>query len=107
MPNFIRFNLFPLAVTVNDKDGNPVQAHNAARTIVTDDEVFVYVDGAQGPEVFFTDRLEDFEGNASDGWTVKTSEESSLTMTRSGGCGCGSRLKGYNPFPGIPYEKQI
>lgn len=105
MPNFIRFNLFPVSITVNDSEGNPIKAHNAARAFVTDDEVIVYVDDTNGPSVFYNDRLEDFSGDATVGWTVLTSEEHTLHLKRSGGCGCGSRLKGFNPFPGVPYEK--
>lgn len=105
MPQFIRFNLFPVSVDVTDKDGNPVLHHNTTRGIVTDDEVLIYVDDANGPSVFFTDRLEAFSGNAQTGWTAETTDEYTVTMLRSNGCGCGSRLKGYNPFPGIPFEK--
>ena len=105
MPQFIRFNLFPLAVDVTDKDGNLVQHHMTTRGIVTDDEVLIYIDDANGPSVFFTDRLEDFSGTAKTGWVAKTTDEYTVTMERSSGCGCGSRLKGFNPFPGLPFEK--
>lgn len=105
MPQFIRFNLFPIAVDVTDSEGNPVINHTATRAIVTDDEVYIYADDTHGPSVIFNDRLEDFSGTAQNGWTALTSDGNTVNMTRSGGCGCGSRLKGYNPFPGLPFEK--
>lgn len=107
MPQFIRFNLFPLQTTISDADGNPVKSHNATRTIVTDDEVFVYQDDTNGPSLFFHDRLEDFSGSATEGWTAETTDGYTVSIIRSSGCGCGSRLKGYNPFPGVPFEKML
>lgn len=104
MPQFIRFNLFPLHVTVTNSEGEQIFENTATRTFVTDEDVLVYADGAQGPIVAFEDRLEDFTGNASNGWTVLTSEGNTVSISRSSGCGCGSRLKGFNPFPGVPFE---
>lgn len=106
MPQFIRFNLYPLETHVYDKDGHPLQVNQNTRTVVTDDEVYVYVDDHSGPSIWFTDRLEDFSGDATNGWTVETSDYT-VKMKRSGGCGCGSRLKGYNPFPGLPFERMF
>lgn len=106
MPNFLRFNLHPIEVEI--KNGDELKAiHYESRVVVTDEDVFLYVNGNSGPEIGFTDRLEDFSGNAADGWTVQTSTGLTLNMTRSVGCGCGSSLKGYNPFPGIPFEKML
>lgn len=106
MPQYLRFSLFPLSVEVL-KDGNPIQMHLTTRTIVTDEEVYVYTDGANGPETVFVDRLEDFTGNATEGWTVETSDGYTLSIKRTEGCGCGSRLKGFNPFPGAPFERML
>lgn len=107
MPRFLRFNLFPLNVFVLDSEGRETKAHNASRVFVTDDEIISYVDGNSGPEVFFQDRLEDFSGDAVNGWTAQTSDGYTVNITRSTGCGCGSRLKGFNPFPGVPFERML
>lgn len=107
MPQYLRFNLFPLAVDVNNEQGHLINSYPNTRAIVTDEAVFVYTDGVNGPETSFTDRLEDFSGNATDGWTVNTTDGYTLSIKRSDGCGCGSRLKGYNPFPGVPFERML
>ena len=107
MANFIRFNLFPLSVHVIDADGNQVNEHPKARGIVTDDEVFVYVDSSDGPVVLYEERIDDFTGSAKTGWTVTTSDGHTVQFQRTQGCACGSRLKGFNPFPGVPYERNI
>lgn len=105
MPRFLRFNLYPLSTQVFDSDGNPQMANAATRNVVTDDEIYVYTDSSEGPAVWFTGRLDDFSGDATNGWTVETSEGQTVKFTRTTGCGCGSRLKGFNPFPGVPFGK--
>jgi hypothetical protein len=108
MPQFMRFSLFPLEATVTDANGNVIHEHPKTRVVVTDDEVYVYTDDPAGKEkavVLFTDRINDFEGNAVEGWTVETVDDYVVTFRRSGGCSCGSRLKGFDPFPGLPWPE--
>lgn len=106
MPRFIRFDLFPATVTVRDSEGTVTLSHGKTRTFVTDDSVIVYVDGTTGvPENIYESRLDDFEGAASKGWVATTSEGDTVEIIRSGSCGCGSRLRGFAPFPGVPYDR--
>ena len=105
MPQFLRFSLFPIHAEVVDGSGEKHYEHYKTRTIVTDDEVFVYIDGPSGQvEVGFTDRLIDFQGNAREGWTATTEDGYTVSLSRVSSCSCGSRLKGYNPFPGVPIQ---
>ena len=105
MANFLRFSLFPLQVTVTNEAGEETFQHYKARGIVTDDEVFVYIDGQNGSvETAFNDRLVDFTGEAKTGWTATTEDGDTVYFLRSSACSCGSRLKGFNPFPAVPME---
>lgn len=107
MPQFMRFSLFPLEITVTH-DGEEVWSHHKSRVVVTDDEIFAYTDDPTGREkavVGYTDRINDFEGTAVTGWTVETAGGDIATFRRSGGCSCGSRLKGFDPFPGLPWPE--
>jgi hypothetical protein len=111
MPQFMRFSLFPLEITVT-KDDEVIYQHHKTRVVVTDDEIYSFIDDPQGVEkavVGFQDRILDYEGRASTGWTVHTADGAVATFRRSGGCSCGSRLKGFDPFPGLPWpeEKRI
>lgn len=98
MPAFIRVDLFPASVIV---DG--VTAYEPTRAIITDDSVIVYRDSSTGPEVAYSARLDDFSGRANIGYTALTSEGNSVQINRARGCGCGSRLRGFNPFPGVSH----
>lgn len=103
MAQFIRFNLFPLLVRVKSPTDEILAEYPTTRTIVTDDEVIVYVDSSEGPRIAYQERIDDFEGNAKIGWTVHVSDGNTVTVDRTSGCGCGSRLRGLNPFPGVPF----
>jgi hypothetical protein len=107
MPQFMRFSLFPLEVAVY-AHGEELWSHPKSRVVVTDDEVYAYIDDPAGKEkavIGFTDRINDFSGNAVDGWEVETVDGSIVSFRRSGGCSCGSRLKGFDPFPGLPWPE--
>lgn len=70
------------------------------RVVVTDTNVIVAHDGPQGPVILFNEQYETFDKS-----NVKT--EDSYIVTKSGkmlvyskdeNCGCGSRLRGWNPY---------
>jgi hypothetical protein len=100
-PNFIRLDLFPAKVTL---DGEVIPRD--ARFVATDDTAYVYVDSSTGPSIYFQGRLEDFEGRANIGWTINLDGGSVIHVVRASSCGCGSRLRGFTPFPGVPYQAQ-
>ena len=105
MANFLRFSLFPLNTNITNSDGERIFDHQKNRVIITDDEVFVYIDGQNGKvETAFNDRLLDFSGDVRTGWTATTEDGFTVNITRSASCSCGSRLKGFNPFPAVPME---
>lgn len=98
MPNFIRLDLFPADATVNGET-----AFRASRVIVTDEEVYVYRDAPMGPEIAYQARLEELEGRRTIGYTLSMANGDSVFIKNASGCGCGSRLKGYHPFVGVPH----
>lgn len=97
MAAFIRLDLFPAEALVAGERFTP------ARVIVTDDTLYVYMDGQGGPRVAYETRLEDFTGRRTIGYTVTAADGQEVAINRASGCGCGSRLRGFHPFVGVPH----
>lgn len=101
MPEYLRLDLFPAKVYAFNEESSGNLA--TARVVVTNDEAFVFGDGPTGVEVKWSGRLEDFTGDNKQGYTIVLHDGTTLQVARSGGCGCGTRLRGFQPFPGVPY----
>lgn len=80
------------------------------RVIVTLDRIVVFADSAKGPHVIFSERMDDYvapmkatrQTIRTMGPTeaqVTTSSGKTLAFRKAGGCGCGSKLKSFDPFP--------
>lgn len=95
MPSFIRLDIFPADVVVEGERYSP------SRAIVTDDSVYVYMDSAAGPAEVYSARIDDFQGRRTTGYTA-VSDSTDISINRASGCGCGSRLRGFRPFAGVP-----
>jgi len=70
------------------------------RVIVTDEQVIVAKDGHDGPQIVFQEKYETFipsEKSIEDSFVV-TSSGKMLVFKKDTGCGCGSRLRGWNPY---------
>lgn len=70
------------------------------RVIVTDEMVIVAKDSPEGPQIVFREAYETFipsEKAAEDSWVV-TKTGKMLAFKKDTGCGCGSRLRGWNPY---------
>lgn len=98
MASFIRLDLFPATVTVNGQD-----VYAPARAVVTDDAIHVYMDARDGPAEVYTTRLDDFSGRRTTGFVASASNGDDVQIGRASGCGCGSRLRGFRPFAGVPH----
>lgn len=106
MPAFIRLDLFPARVELTREGLEEPVVHQNVRATVTDDEIYLYTDSMQGPLQFYRASLIDIS-RAEHGYVVYTAHlDDGLTasITRSGGCGCGSRLRAFNAFPSVPHE---
>lgn len=70
------------------------------RVIVTDELVIVAKDGTEGPQIVFREAYETFipsKEATSDSFVV-TKSGKMLAFKKDRGCGCGSRLRGWNPY---------
>lgn len=82
-----------------------------ARVVITPDRALVLVDNLNGQGVMGEAFNEEYDGTWSgpsiNGWSVNLLDGTELFVVRSGGCGCGSRLRNYpgldrvslEPFP--------
>lgn len=70
------------------------------RVIVTDGHIVVAKDGNEGPQIVFREAYETFipsETPTKDSFVV-TASGKMLAFKKDTGCGCGSRLRGWNPY---------
>ena len=88
----VRTDVYPANVSFSFGTHN----YPKARAIVTADSILVLVEGGTSTAVLYEARMEDvtFDGRSA---TV-TTEDGTVTISRAGGCGCGSRLRSYRPF---------
>lgn len=95
-----RRDLFPAEVTVTIPDTPAAVTFPKTRVIIGAEDIYVFSDGPRGPVLVFYDRLDDIDLP-----TVVTSD-TTLTVTPTNGCGCGSRLRGFRPFGALTYLPQ-
>jgi hypothetical protein len=88
----VRADVYPANVTFTFG----VNPYPRSRAIVTADTVLVLVEGGSGAAVLYEGRLENYTGDRTQ--LVATTADGEVTITRQGGCGCGSRLRSYRPF---------
>jgi len=70
-----------------------------SRVIVTDTHIIVARDTDAGPAVVFQERYSKFIKNTKDTDSyVMTTSGKLLAFRKDTNCGCGSRLRGWNPF---------
>jgi len=70
------------------------------RVIVTDEHIVVAKDGPEGPQIVFRETYETFIPSkevTKDSFVI-TSSGKMLAFKKDTGCGCGSRLRGWNPY---------
>lgn len=126
----VRADVFPAILTVSPADSpqpadstTPLsQLHpdsrriERVRVVVTQDAVYVFQDHHSGPRLIFSERLASYappprpspppRGQTLSRTpprqaTLQTDSGKTLAFYRDGSCGCGSRLKGFNPFDSI------
>lgn len=70
------------------------------RVIVTETHVLVAKDSNSGPQIVFRETYETFlpSKDATSDSHVVTSSGKMLAFKKDTGCGCGSRLRGWNPY---------
>lgn len=104
-PNYVRLDLFPAYVArVYDGVEQPPTT-DRARVIITDRDFYVFLDSSSGPECDISGVLYDASGDNRAGYSVTLDDEAEYSVRRSQNCGCGSRLRGFHPFPGVAYQR--
>ena len=71
-----------------------------ARVIVTDTNITIAADDAAGPQIVFNERYTLFEKAASpdiDSYVI-TESGKMIAYKKDNNCGCGSRLRSWNPY---------
>lgn len=94
-PILVLFDIFPARVTY--EDGSRV---DKTRVIISEDALYVFRDDPNGPGVVADPAvmLLSFTGGPLRGIELQT-KAGLIQVVRSSGCGCGSRVKYYQPFP--------
>lgn len=73
---------------------------NRARAIIADNRLLVYVANNGVPHLQFERDISSIEGSSPINGVRVLVEDGVVELRKAGGCGCGSRLKSYNPFRG-------
>jgi hypothetical protein len=100
-PEYIRLDLFPAYVT---RAGAVGPYTDRARVIITDRDFYVFLDAPGGPVCDLSGALFDASGTNRTGYTVELEDGTVYAVSRAQNCGCGSILRGFRPFPGVPYR---
>jgi hypothetical protein len=104
---FIRLDLFPAAILEVSNPHTAELVSKDMRIIITDDMVYIFKEGMQGPEIHYSSWLNEFTGSNREGYVVTTAAGQIFNVSRAANCGCGSTLRGYFPFPGVPFVSQL
>lgn len=93
---YIQLDLFPCMV-----EGPLGPVSGEARVIVTDDYFYVFVDAPRGPEVIAKAPLTSpVGGSLTAGYSI-----CGYKVVKKTSCGCGSRLRSFYPFLGVPFQQ--
>lgn len=101
MPAYIRLDMFPAVVTLEDGT-----TFDPCRAVVTDESLYVFVDGSPTPYLEFKAELYDYQPVSRTSYKVITDDEqATIYINKRAGCGCGNKLRGFRPFPGTPLAR--
>lgn len=104
----VRSDVFPATVTVTTPESPTPQVFEKSRVVLTTDTAYVFQDSPKGPDLVYSSPLNEYDPGVPIHRRTRSTparmpsallaDGSSLTFVRSAGCGCGSRLKGFDPF---------
>lgn len=103
----IKLDLFPASTLALEvfEDGGDEFLGNDTRVIVTDAHLYVFKDGSTAPNPIVIAPITSFSGSTASGYTVALEDGTVYHVIRAVNCGCGSRLRSFHPFPGVPYAR--
>ena len=78
----------------------PTRLVEAVRVLITDSRVLIAADSHKGPVTIFSEPIEqlNWSGNARTESSLTTSTGKTIIFVRDDSCGCGSRLRSWNPY---------
>lgn len=108
----VLYDVFPAHVAVAQKDSmaladlhsSPASKDtyylNKTRVIISDSRIIIAHDSNEGPVIVFSEEYEQFDkaGNRSEDSYVVTKTGKMLAFKLDRNCGCGSRLRAWNPY---------
>lgn len=99
---FLWMELFPAQVHLGTENDPPFE-NQELKVSVTDNHFYVFEDTVDGPAKVVEEVLLEFDGSNKTGYTV-TTDQNTYFFRRATNCGCGSRLRGFRPFEGVPLQ---
>jgi len=97
--------------TLTDLKSQPVPKGagyvSTARVVVTDEVIFVAQDSPEGAKIVFQERYEDKPTIVDGEYWLTTKSGKQLSFQKDKNCGCGSRLKSWNPYRTVSSIKDI
>ena len=108
-PSYIALELFPAHVSGESlgRDYKEVMA------VVTDRKLYIATDDPSGRDRYIVAHEADIYDIQGAGlrttWvvTLDDADQTKVTIQRSNGCGCGSKLRGARMFRGVPYRRVL
>lgn len=97
----LQLDLFP--ATVSSEEHPEPFPNGDKRVIITDAHLYVFTDGVENVNVLVQKPITSVTGSTLSGYEVETEDGMRYHVIRVASCGCGSRLRGFHPFPGLPY----
>lgn len=104
---FIRLDLFPAQVFEISNPHDAGFLGDQLRAIITNDSIYLFAEGTTGPKLTYENYISEFSGSNKTGYTVTTPDDKIFEIQRAKHCGCGSALRAFFPFPGVPFMSQI
>lgn len=81
------------------------------RVVVTDEVVSVASDSPEGPQIIFQEKYDSIIQPSSDDpkkvYRVLLSSGKMIAFSKDENCGCGSRLRGWNPYKTLTSQKGV
>lgn len=87
--------------TLRSYDPTPGATYlEVTRVIITEDQIIIAKDADGGPQIVFRETYDTYipSGELTKDSFVVTSSGKMLAFKKDTGCGCGSRLRGWNPY---------
>jgi hypothetical protein len=73
------------------------------RVVITEEAIFVAIDSIDGPKIVFQEKYDEFLNDKE--YRVLTISGKMVVFKKDTNCGCGSRLRGWNPYKTITSTK--